>query len=106
MVLEIWGGPWVSPGRSDCCYFVGFRWFSGMCGFLLFFHRYVEAMSFSESEKLLVGMLILGYLNVSISLVLALFLESHLFRRCALERSWSVLGELLGWLWRSGGLLG
>ena len=23
VVLEVWGDPWVSPGRSDCCYFVG-----------------------------------------------------------------------------------
>ena len=53
-----------------------------------------------------VVMLILGGLNVAISLVLAMFLESHVFRRCALERPWSVLGGLLGWLWRSGVLLG
>ena len=41
-------------------------------------------------------MLSLGDLNVAISLVLAMFLESHVFRRCALERPWSVLGGLLG----------
>ena len=51
-------------------------------------------------------MLILGGLNVPISIVLAMFLGSHVFRRCALERPWSVLGGLLGWLWRSGVLLG
>ena len=50
-------------------------------------------------------MLSLGGLNVAISLVLAMFLKSDVFRRCALERPWSVLG-LLGWLWRSGVLLG
>ena len=61
---------------------------------------------FFESEKLLVGMLTLGGLNVAISVVLAMFLESHVFRRCALERPWSVLGGLLGWPWRSGVLLG
>ena len=51
-------------------------------------------------------MLSLGGLNVAISLVLGMFLKSHVFRRCALERPWSVLGGLLGWLWRSGVLLG
>ena len=51
-------------------------------------------------------MLTLRNLNVAISLVLAMFLESHVFRRCALERPWSVLGGLLGWFWRSGVLLG
>ena len=48
-------------------------------------------------------MLILGGLNVAISFGLAMLLESNVFRRCALERPWSVLGGLLGWLWRSGG---
>ena len=51
-------------------------------------------------------MLSLGYLNVPISVVLVMFLESHVFRRCALKRPWSVLGGLLGWFWRSGVLLG
>ena len=47
MVLEVWGAPWVSPGRSECYYFVSFTTFSGMLCFLMFFHRYLEAMSFS-----------------------------------------------------------
>ena len=47
---------------------------------------------FPESEKLKVGMLSLGGLNVDISLVLAMFLKSDVCRRCALERPWSVLG--------------
>ena len=51
-------------------------------------------------------MLALGWLNVAISKILGMFLESHVFRRCALERPWSVLGGLLGWFWRSGVLLG
>ena len=51
-------------------------------------------------------MLSLGGLNVAISLVLVMFLKSDVCRRCALERPWSVLGELLGWFWRSGVLLG
>ena len=47
VVLEVWGAPWVSPGRSECCHFIGFRWLSEMSCFLMFFHRYLEAMSFS-----------------------------------------------------------
>ena len=50
-------------------------------------------------------MLTLGGLNVAISMVLVMFLESDVFRRCALERPWSVLGGLLGWFWRSGAIL-
>ena len=42
--LEVWGDPWVSPERSEGCYFVGFRWFSEMSCFLMFFHRYLKAM--------------------------------------------------------------
>ena len=26
VVLEIWGDPWVSPGRSECCYFLRAGW--------------------------------------------------------------------------------
>ena len=48
----------------------------------------------------------LGGVNVAMSLVLCMFLESDVFRRYALERPWSVLGGLLGWFWRSGVLLG
>ena len=51
-------------------------------------------------------MLSLGGLNVAISLVLVMFLKSDVFRRCALERPWSVLGGLLGWFWKSGVVLG
>ena len=47
VVLEVWGVPWVSPGRSECCYFICFRWFSGMLCVLMSFHRYLEAMLFS-----------------------------------------------------------
>ena len=47
VVLEVWGNPWVSPGRSECCYFVGFRWFSEMSCFFMFFRRYLKAMLFS-----------------------------------------------------------
>ena len=41
------GDPRVSPERSECCYFIGFRWFSEMSCFLIFFHRYLKAMLFS-----------------------------------------------------------
>ena len=51
-------------------------------------------------------MLSLGGIKVAISQVLAMFLKSNVFRRCAVERPGSVLGGLLGWLWRSGVLLG
>ena len=33
VALDVWGAPWVSPGRSECSYFVGFRWFSDMSCF-------------------------------------------------------------------------
>ena len=33
VMLEVWGDPWISPGRSDCWYFVGFRWYSEMSCF-------------------------------------------------------------------------
>ncbi len=32
--LEVWGDPWISPGRSACCSFIGFRWYSEMSFFL------------------------------------------------------------------------
>ena len=25
VILEVWSHPWSSPGRAECCYFVGFR---------------------------------------------------------------------------------
>ena len=31
--LKVWGDPWVSPERSEGCYFFGFRWFSEMSCF-------------------------------------------------------------------------
>ena len=30
VILEVWGDPWISYGRSECCYFIGFRWYSEM----------------------------------------------------------------------------
>ena len=42
--LELWGDLWVSTERSEGCYFVGFRWFSEVSCFLMFFHRYLMAM--------------------------------------------------------------
>ena len=107
MILEVWGDHWISPGRSECCYFIDFGWYSEMSCFLRIFHRNLEVMLFSTKiNKYMVLTLILGGLNVAISCVLSMFLESHVFRRCALERPWGVLGRLLGWFWRSGVLLG
>ena len=51
VALEVWGAPWGSPGRSECCYFVGFRWFSERSCFLMFFDECSEAMSFSRRRR-------------------------------------------------------
>ena len=68
MFLEVWGDPWVSPERSKCCYFVGFRWFSEMSCFLMISHRYLEVMLFSRTNKNhIVYILILGGLHVAFS---------------------------------------
>ena len=45
--LEVLGDPWFSPETSKCCYFVGFRWFSEMSCFFMFFRRYLKATLFS-----------------------------------------------------------
>ena len=37
VVLEVWGDPWVSPGKAECCYVVAFRCFSEMSCFFMFF---------------------------------------------------------------------
>ena len=80
MILEVWGDPWVSPGRSECCYFICFRWYSEMSCFLVIFHRNLEVMLFSRKIKnYIVFTLILGGLNVAISLVLGMFSEFHVF---------------------------
>ena len=34
VVLEVWGAPWVGPGDTECCYFIGFKWFCGMLVFV------------------------------------------------------------------------
>ena len=68
VVLEVWGSPWVSPGRSECCYFVDFRWFSEMSCFLMFFHMCLKAMLFScKTNHHMVFILIMGGQNVAIS---------------------------------------
>ena len=83
VALEVWGAPWGSPGRSECCYFVGFRWFSEMSCFLMFFHRYLKATLFSLNTKNhIVILLIMRGQNVNISLVLAMILKICVFRRC------------------------
>ena len=79
-ILEVWGDPWISPGRSECCYFNGFRWYSEMSCFLMIFHRNLEVMIFSRSMKhYMVFTLILAGLNDAISLVLGMFSEFHMF---------------------------
>ena len=83
MFLEVLGDPWVSPERSKCCYFIGFRWFSEMSWFLMFFHRYLKATLFSlKTKNHTVILLIMEGYNVDISLVLAMVLEIYVFRRC------------------------
>ena len=37
VVLVLWGGPWVDPGKSKCCYFVDISDVLGKQGFSLFF---------------------------------------------------------------------
>ena len=51
MILEVWGDPRISPGRLECCYFVGFRWYSEMSCFLMICHRNLEVMMFSRKMK-------------------------------------------------------
>ena len=83
MFLEVLGDPWDSPEKSKCCYFVGFRWFSEMSCFLMFFHRYLKATLFSlKTKNHIVILLIMEGQNVDISLVLAMVLEIYVFRRC------------------------
>ena len=78
--LEVWGDPWVSPEMSKGCPFVGFRRFSDMSCFLMIFHRYLEAMLFSQKTKNhVVFTSILGGHNVAISLVLAMIMEISVF---------------------------
>ena len=84
------GGPWGDfggLGRSldqswgvRMLLFVGFRWYSEMSCFFVIFHRNLEVMLFSRKMKnYIVFTLILGGLNVAISLVLGMFSEFHVF---------------------------
>ena len=80
MFLEVLGDPWDSPEKSKCCYFVGFRWFSEMSCFLMFFHRYLKATLFSlKTKNHTVILLIMGGQHVDISLVLIVFYEMPMF---------------------------
>ena len=80
MFLEVLGDPWVSPEKLKCCYFFGFRWFSEMSCFLMFFHRYLKATLFSlKTKNHIVILLIMGGQNVAISLVLDSFLRCYVF---------------------------
>ena len=33
VILDVWGDSWISPGRSECWYFIDFRWYSEMSCF-------------------------------------------------------------------------
>ena len=58
-----------------------------MSCFLEIFHRYLDVMLFSRNMKNhIVCTLILGGLNVDISLVLGMFSEFHVFVRCVFYR--------------------
>ena len=37
VILEVLGDPWISSGRLDFCYFIGFSWYFEMQCFSLFF---------------------------------------------------------------------
>ena len=37
VVLVVWGGPWVGPGKSKCCYVVDISDVLGKQGFSLIF---------------------------------------------------------------------
>ena len=55
--------------------------------FFEIFHRYLDVMLFSRNMKNhIVFTLILGGLNVDISLVLSMFFEFHVFGRCVFYR--------------------
>ena len=84
------GSPWGDFGglgrsldqswRSECCYFIGFTWYSEMSCFLIIFHRNLEVMMFFRNmNNCMVFILILGGLNVAISLVLGMFSEFLMF---------------------------
>ena len=80
VILEVWGDPWISPGRSECCYFVGFRWYSELSCFFMIFHRNLKVIIFFRKMKnYTVFTLILGCLNVAFSTVLGMFFEFHMF---------------------------
>ena len=58
-----------------------------MSCFLEIFHRYLDVVLFSRNmTNHIVFTLILGDLNVDISLVLGMFSEFHVFDRCVFYR--------------------
>ena len=80
VILEVWGDPWISPGRSERCYFNVFTWYSEMSCLFMIFHRNLKVMMFCRKMKnYMVFSLILGGLNVAISLVLGGILRCHVF---------------------------
>ena len=58
-----------------------------MSCFLEIFHRYLDVMLFSRNMKIhIVFTLILGGLNVDMSVVVGMFSEFHVFVRCVFYR--------------------
>ena len=48
VVLVLWGGPWVDPGKSKCCYFVDISDVLGKQGFSLIFCWFWDRCCFSK----------------------------------------------------------
>ena len=83
MFLEVLGDPWFSPERSRYCYFIGFKWFSEISCFLMFFlYIFKSDVVFIKIRKHIVFILILEGRNVAISLVVAMILELTCFSTC------------------------
>ena len=51
MFSEVLGDHWFSPETSKCCYFAGFRWFSEVSCFFMFFRRYLKQRWFHKKQK-------------------------------------------------------
>ena len=68
-VLVLWGGPWVGPGKSKCCYCVVISNVLGMRGFALICCLFRDRFFFyKEGKQALILVLIFGGANVDISL--------------------------------------
>ena len=49
MVLVLWDGPWVGPGKSKCCYFVDNTDVLGKQRFSLFFLLILKEVWFQQA---------------------------------------------------------